>query len=148
MTLQFTSTLYLSGKTATGVQVPEELVDALGKGKRPPVLVTINGYTYRSTIAPMGGVFWIPVSAEVRANAGVVAWEEIAVEIELDDAPRSVDVPADLAAALDADDAAKTRFEALSFSNQRRHVLLVEGAKTDETRARRIQKVIADLQPA
>lgn len=143
--MQFRATLELGGKTATGIRVPEEIVTSLGAGKRPAVAVTLNGYTYRSTVAPLGGVFMLPVSAEVRERAGVVAGDEIEVAIVLDTAPREVEVPTDLAAALDAEPAVRAKFDALSYSNKRRHVLDVAGAKTAETRQRRIDKAIATL---
>lgn len=143
--MKFRAVLELAGKTATGIQVPEEVVTALGAGKRPAVSVTINGFTYRSTVAPMGGVYMLPVSAEIRANAGVAAGDEIEVEVALDTAPREVVVPPDLADALAGDDEAKQRFEALSYSNKRRHVLSVEGTKNEETRKRRVVKAIEDL---
>jgi hypothetical protein len=144
----FTSTLFQEGKTATGIQVPAEIVEALGKGKRPPVTVTINSYSYRSTVAPMDGVYWIPVSAAVRERAGVAAGDELSVEITLDDEPRRVEVPDDLAAALATNEVVSAHFEALSYSNQRRIVLQVEGAKTEETRQRRIAKALEDLRSA
>ena len=146
--LEFESILYQEGKTATGIQVPPEIVEALGKGKRPPVTVTFNDFTYRSTVAPMGGAFWIPVSAEIRAGSGATAGDTLKVTVELDEEPRTVEVPDDLTAALDADAAAKDRFAALSYSNQRRIVLSVTGAKTEETRQRRIAKAIEELQGA
>ena len=118
---------------------------ALGSGNRPAVSVTINGYTYRSTVAPMGGVFMLPVSAEVREHAHVAAGDELEVTVELDAAPREVSVPDDLAAALAQDSAAKAAFEKLSYSNKRRHVLSVEDAKTPETRARRVEKAVEAL---
>ena len=141
----FHATLILSGKTATGIQVPDAIVEQLGAGKRPPVRVTIGSYTYRTTVAPMGGQFWIPVSAENRAGAGINAGDELDVEIEIDTEPREVAVPEDLMAALDADPAAKQAFEKLSYSNKRLHVLSVEDAKTPETRQRRVEKVITTL---
>ena len=141
----FHATLILSGKTATGIQVPDAIVEQLGAGKRPPVRVTIGSYTYRTTVAPMGGQFWIPVSAEIRAGAGINAGDELDVEIEVDTEQREVVVPADLLAALDADPAAKQAFEKLSYSNKRLHVLSVEDAKTPETRQRRVDKVITTL---
>lgn len=144
--MRFRATIELGGKTATGFQVPTEVVERLGAGKRPAVSVTINGYTYRSTVAPMGGLYMLPVSAEARAGAGVAAGDEVDVDIELDTAPREVDVPADLTAALDGNLDAKRFFAGLSYSNKRRIVLAVEGAKTAETRARRIAKAIGDLQ--
>jgi hypothetical protein len=143
--MKFTSELVLAGKTATGVVVPVEVVDKLGSGKRPAVSVTINGYTYRSTVAMMGGQFMLPVSAEVRGHAKVKAGEIVEVTLALDTAPREVEVPEDLAAALSADPAAKASFEALSYSNKRRHVLSVEGAKTAETRQRRVEKALREL---
>lgn len=143
--MKFRAVLELGGKTATGIQVPEEVVTALGAGKRPAVSVTINGYTYRSTVAPMGGVYMLPVSAEIRANAGVAAGDEVEVEVALDTAPREVVIPPDLAEALAGDAEAKQRFEALSYSNKRRHVLSVEGTKNEETRKRRVARAIEDL---
>jgi hypothetical protein len=143
--MKIRTTLELHGKTATGFQVPDEVVTALGSGKRPAVRVTIGTHTYRSTVAPMGGVFLIGVSAENRQAAGVSAGDEIDVDIALDTEPREVTVPADFAKALDADAAAKQRFEALSYTHRREHVRAIEDAKTDETRQRRIAKAIAML---
>jgi hypothetical protein len=143
--MRFRTLIELGGKTATGMQVPPEIVAALGGGKRPAVRVTLNGYTYRSTVAPMGGVFYLPVAAEVRAGSGVAAGDDVEVDVELDTDPRTVEVPGDLAAALDAAPAARTAFGALSYSNQRRHVLAVVGAKAAETRTRRIAKIVDEL---
>jgi hypothetical protein len=141
----FRTTILQTGKTAAGIEVPEAVVTALGSGKRPKVNVTINGYTYRSTVAPMGGVFMIGVSNEVRRNAGVAGGDEVDVDLELDTAPREVTVPTDLAAALDAEPDARRTFDGLSYSNKSWHVLSVEGAKTDETRQRRIAKSVEAL---
>jgi Bacteriocin-protection, YdeI or OmpD-Associated/Domain of unknown function (DUF1905) len=143
--VRFRTTILRAGKTATGIEVPAELVATLGTTKRPPVRVTINGYTYRSTVAMMGGVFMVSVSAEHREGAGVAGGDEVDVELELDTAPRDVAVPADLAEALEADPDAKSGFGSLSYSHKRAHVLAVEGAKTAETRQRRIAKVISML---
>ena len=134
-----------NGKTAVGFAVPEDAVLALGKGKRPPVNVTINGYTYRSTVAPMGGRYLIGVSAENRAAAGVSGGETHDIELTLDSAPREVQLPADFEAALAADPAARRTFDALSPSNKGFHVSSIEGAKSDETRQRRLEKSIAAL---
>ena len=136
--MRFRTTIQQSGRTATGIQVPAEVVEALGSGKRPAVKVTINGYTYRSSVAVLGGRYMVGVSAEHRAGAGVAGGDEVDVDIELDTAPREVSVPADLAAALDAEPVARRTFDGLSYSNKSWHVLQVEGAKTDETRQRRI----------
>ena len=144
--MRFRPTIQLVGKTATGFRVPPDVVDALGQGrKRPPVTVTINGYTYRSTVAAYGDVFMLPLAAEHRTSAGVAAGDEIDVDLELDTAPRDVEVPADFAAALDADPAARATFDALSNSNRKWHVLNVEGTKNPDTRQRRIEKSVATL---
>src|SRR4051794_41184249 len=99
----FKSTVVLGGKTATGIRVPDEIVAELGSSKRPAVKVTVGGHTYRTTVARMGGEFWVPLSAENRTAAGVEAGQDIHVSIEVDTEPREVTVPDDLAAALDAD---------------------------------------------
>lgn len=143
--MRFHATIDLNGKTATGIRVPPEIVEQLGSGKRPAVRVTINGYTYRSTIAVMGGAFLLPVSAEVRAGAGVVAGDAVEVELALDEEPREVAVPPDFAEALTSDTAAQRFFEGLSYSNKRRLTLAIEDAKTAETRQRRIAKTIEML---
>ncbi len=144
--MRFQSIIQLGGKTATGIPVPEEVVSDLGPSKRPPVRVTINGHTYRSTVASRGGEFVLPISAENREGAGVVAGEEVDVDIELDTEPREVAVPPDFAEALDRDEDAKRSFDGLSYSQKRRHVLSIEGAKTSETRQRRIAKAVGELQ--
>ena len=141
--MRFRGTLLLSGKTATGFEVPADVVAGLGPGKKPAVTVTINGgYVYRSSVASMGGKFMLPVSGEHRAGAGITAGDEVDVDLELDDQPREVSVPNDLAAALDADPAARAFFDGLSYSNKLRHVLAIDGAKTAETRERRIVKAV------
>jgi hypothetical protein len=146
--MEFRTTIQLEGKTATGIPVPADVVERLGKGKRPPVRVTIGGHTYRSTVAAYGDVFMLPLSAENRVAAGVAAGDEVDVGIELDTEPREVSVPSDFAAALKRSPNAKKTFDALSYSRKRAHVLSIEGAKTPETRKRRIDKSIAELQGA
>ena len=143
--VRFRATIELRGKTACGISVPPEVVEALGHGKRPPVRVTIGEYTYRSTVAAYTGEFLIGVSAENRAAAGVVAWQVVDVDLELDLEPRIIDVPPDFAGALDGAPAARTAFEALSYSNKSAYVISINGAKTPETRQRRIDKAIAAL---
>jgi bacteriocin resistance YdeI/OmpD-like protein/uncharacterized protein DUF1905 len=145
MSVRFRTTILTTGKTTMGLEVPPSAVEALGAGKRPPVRVTINGYTYRNSIAVMGGTYMIGVSAENRGPAGVTGGEEVDVELELDTAPREVTVPAELAAALDADPAAKATFDKLSYSNKSWHALQVTGTNNPETRARRVEKSIAAL---
>ncbi len=143
--MKFHAIIELNGKTATGIQVPDEAVAHLGSSKRTPVQVTINGHTYRSTVAPMGGVYMLPISAENRALAHVSAGEEVEVEVEPDTQPREVKVPHDFLQALDHDTDARSFFEGLSYSNKQRVVLPIEGAKTAETRQRRIAKAIETL---
>lgn len=143
--MRFRASIEQSGKTATGIRVPDEVVEGLGAGRRPAVKVTIKGYTYRSTVATMGGVFMVGVSAENRAGAGVAGGDVVDVDIELDIAPREVTVPPDFAKALKKDAKAREAFEGLSYSNKRWHVQSIEGAKTDETRQRRIAKSIGVL---
>ena len=143
--MKFRTMIELGGKTATGFRVPDDVVESMGAGKRPAVTVAIGDHTYRSTVAVMDGVFMLPLSAENREAAGVAAGDEVEVEVALDTAPRVMEVPADFAAALDAEPAARRMFDGLSYSLQRFHVESVTGAKTDETRQRRIAKSVATL---
>ena len=140
--MKFRTTIVQDGNN-TGIRVPDEVIAQLGAGKRPPVRVTLNGYTYRNTVAVMGGAFMISVSKDVREKAKVKGGDELEVELELDTAPREVSVPADLAAALEADPAAKGFFDGLSYSRKSWHVLQVEGTKNPETRQRRMEKSVA-----
>jgi hypothetical protein len=142
--MRFKTELELGGKTATGFQVPADAVEGLGRGKRVPVVVTINGHSYRSTIAPYSGAYYLPLSAENRSAAGVAAGDEIEVEIEVDDQPREIAVPEDLAAALEAG-GVRAAFDALSYSNKRRLVEPIEAAKAPETRERRVAKAVGEL---
>ncbi|MFT2719605.1 YdeI/OmpD-associated family protein [Deinococcus sp. A31D244] len=141
----FTATLKQEGKTATGIEVPPEIMEALGGGKKPAVIVTLNGYAYRSTVGVMGGRSMIPVSAGHRGNAGLSAGDSVQVTLELDTAPREVDVPEDLQSALDANPTALAAFARLSYSGKRQHTLSVEGTKNPETRARRVAKAVGTL---
>ncbi|MER6282536.1 YdeI/OmpD-associated family protein [Streptomyces sviceus] len=131
----------------TGVPVPAEVVEALGGGRRPAVTVTVNGYAYRSTIASMGGQFLIPFSAEKRRESGISGGDDIDVELTLDTAPRTVEPPADLAAALAQVPGAQEAFRALAPSRQKAHVTSIGEAKTEATRRRRITKVVEELTP-
>ena len=141
--MDFRTTVVLGGKTATGLQVPDDVVEALGAGKRPPVIVTVGGYTYRTTVAPMGGSFWVPLAAEHRDAAGVQADEEVDVSVVLDTAPREVAVPEDLAASFG--DAVRAQFDALAYSHRKEWVRWVEEARKPETRAARIEKTVESL---
>ncbi len=144
MSQTFRTTILQSGKTACGIRVPPEVVEALGSGKRPKVVVTLNGYTYRYTIAPFAdNVFMIGVSAEHRAASGLRAGDEVQVTLDLDAAPREVVVPPELAVALETDPTAQAFFGGLSYSNKRVFTLSVEGTTNPETKARRVAKAIA-----
>lgn len=137
-----TSILQAEGMNATGIVVPDEIVAKLGAGKKPKVAVTLRGYTYRSTVAVMGGKFMLPLAKEHRDAAGVKANDKVEVTLELDTAPREVDVPKDLAAALKKAGLTKD-FAALAFTHRKEHVRAIEEAKAPETRARRIEKAVA-----
>ena len=143
--MRFRTRVLRAGKTATGVEVPAKVVDALGSTKRPLVNVTINGYTYRGAIAPMGGVFMLGISEEVRSKAGVAGGDTVDVEVELDTQPREVDVPQDLAKALAKDAKAKKYFESLSYSGKIRLVAPIANGKTTETRERNVAKAMKEL---
>jgi hypothetical protein len=143
--MRFRATIRLDGITATGIEVPADIVAALGPGKRPKVQVTLNGYTYSSTVGSVGGRSLIPVSAAVRAAAGVAAGDEVDVDVVADNQPRTVEVPEDFLAALAGRPAVCRAFEQLSYSGQRRYVLAIEQAKTPETRQRRIDKALTEL---
>ena len=141
--MEFRTTVTLGGKTATGLQVPDEVVTALGAGKRPPVVVTVGGHTYRSTVASMGGAFWIPLAAEHREATGLSAGDEVDVVVEHDPSPREVALPDDLAAAFDDD--VRAFFDGLAPSHKKEWVRWVEEAKKPETRAARIEKTVESL---
>ncbi|HVF75272.1 MAG TPA: YdeI/OmpD-associated family protein [Acidimicrobiales bacterium] len=141
----FRAVIESHGKSATGIEVPAAVVEALGQSKRPKVQATVNGYTYRSSVGSMGGRFLLGVSAEVRAKAGVAAGHEVDVSLELDTDVREVAVPDDFAAALAAEPTAQAFFAGLSYSQQRWFVEGIESAKKPETRQRRIEQAVARL---
>lgn len=142
---RFRTTILQTGKTTLGFRIPAEVVEALGAGRRPPVTVTINGYSYRNTVAVMDGGYMIGISSEHRGPAGVSGGEDVEIELQLDTAPREVSVPPDFAAALAAAPDAQATFEKLSYSNKSWHVLQITGTKVEETRQRRIAKSIDAL---
>jgi antitoxin component of MazEF toxin-antitoxin module len=143
--MRFRTTVLLGGKTATGLQIPDDVVTALGSGQRPKVHVTVGGHTYRTTVARMGGMYLVPLNAENRQAAGVAAGDEVDVDVDIDAAPRVVEVPADLAAAVAGDAAAQRQFDTLSFTHRKEWVRWVEEAKRAETRRSRIEKAVAAL---
>ena len=143
--MAFKTTILLARKTATGIEVPPEVVEALNGGKKPAVVARVNDYEYRTTVASMGGRFLIPFSSEHRAASGLEAGDAVTVDLRLDTEVREVAVPQDLVEALSAAPAAQAAFEALSYSRKRWFVLGVEGAKTAETREKRIRSAVAEL---
>lgn len=143
--MRFRTTVLLGGKTATGLLVPAEVVEALDAGRQPKVHVTIGGHTYRSSVAVRGGQFLIPLSAENRTAAGVAAGDEVEVELTLDTAPREVEVPADLAEALATDPVARQLFDGLPFTHRKEYVRWIEEAKKPETRQNRVAKTLTKL---
>jgi hypothetical protein len=143
--MKFRATVELGGKTATGIEVPDGVVAALGSGSRPAVTVTVGGHRYRTTVARMGGRFLVPLSAENRTAAGVAAGDQVDVDIEPDTAPREVEVPPDLTDALAGDDAARAAFEGLSYTHRKEWVRWVEEAKKADTRATRLAKTVEAL---
>ncbi len=143
--MRFTAELESTGGTTAGFRVPDEVVEALGAGCRPKVVVTLGDYTYRSSIASMGDQFWLGVASAHREPAGVTPGGTYEVGVEVDTAPREVEVPEGLAAELSADPALAAAWAALSYSNQRRIAEPIAAAKGDDTRARRIAKAVADL---
>lgn len=141
--MRFETTLSQAGNN-TGVEVPPDVIEALGAGKKPPVVITVNGFEYRSTVAVMGGRFMVAFSSDKRAATGLKGGDPIAVEITVDTAPRTVELPSDLLEALDAA-GIRSAFDALAPSARKAHVVNVEGAKTAETRDRRIAAIVAKL---
>lgn len=141
--MTFTAPLLLQGKTATGLEVPASYVKSLGGGKRPAVVVSLNGvYSYRSTVMPYEGQAMIPVAGEHREAASLKAGELVVVTLTLDTLPRTVEVPDDLATALAVPPGARAAFDRLAPSHQKAHVESVLSAKAPETRARRVAKVV------
>lgn len=146
MKTTFTTTiLQEEGMNATGIRVPDEAIAVLNSGKRPKVVITLKGYSYRSTVAAYKDAYMLPLAQEHRTAAGVKAGDEVEVTLELDTEPRTVDVPDDLAAALAAKTGAREAFDGLAYSIRKEHVRQVESAKAAETRTRRIVKIVDSL---
>lgn len=141
----FTWTLESQGGNNTGFVVPEDVVLAFDRGRRVPIRVTIGDYGYRTTIVSMGGRFLFGVTSAQRTATGLKAGDVVEVTIEVDDAPREVDVPPELQAALDADPAARTAWDALSFTHRKEHARAVAEAKAATTKARRVEKALEML---
>ncbi|MWC00119.1 YdeI/OmpD-associated family protein [Agromyces seonyuensis] len=141
--MRFESTMFQMGNN-TGIEVPTEVIEALGGGKRPAVAVVVNGYEYRSTVGVMGGKALIPFSSDKRAATGIHGGDAITVDLELDTAPREITVPDDLAAALE-EAGVRAAFDAQAPSKRKADAANVEGAKAAETRARRIDAIVTKL---
>lgn len=144
MKATYTTIVWAEGNN-TGLEVPADVIAALGSSKRPPVVVSLAGYSYRSTVAVMGGMFMIPLSKANREAAGVNGGDQVEVTLELDQAPRTVDVPDDLAVALEAKPGARAAFDTTAPSMRKEYVRQVESAKAAETRARRIAAIVEKL---
>jgi len=142
--MRFETTMSQFGNN-TGIEVPAELLERLGGGKRPPVNVTVNGFSYPSTVGTMGGRHLIPFSSDKRAATGIAGGDAITVDLELDAAPRIVEPTPDLAEALAANPAAAAAWERLAPSHRKAHVTAIEGAKAAETRARRVAAAVEKL---
>ena len=140
--MRLTAELEATGGNTTGFRVPDGFVAELGGGGRPKIVATVNGYQWRSSIARMGGEYWLGVSAANRSGAGVKAGDVLDVDVVLDTGVREVEMPEDLARALAADPEAQAFWDKLSFSNKRYHVEQITGARTEQTRARRIVKSV------
>ncbi len=145
MAITYTTIVQRGGKNATGLQVPDEVVAALGTSRSPKVKATLNGYTWRGTVQVMDGVFMLSLSAIHREAAGVHADEQVEVTIELDEEPRTVEVPEDLRVALGDKAGASAAFDALAYSRRKEFVRQVNDAKAQETRTRRIAAIVAQL---
>ena len=143
--MDFTTELLATGGNTAGFVVPATVVEGLGAGRRPKVVVTVEGHTWRTSIASMDGRFLLGASAAVRASSGIAAGNTYLVELEVDTAPRTVEVPDDLAAALAASPTAAAAWAGLSYSQQRQHAEAVLAAKRVETRERRVAGIVEKL---
>jgi hypothetical protein len=130
---------------ATAVEVPDAVMRALGPQGRPPVAITINGHGWRSRVAAMRGLRLIGISAAHRAAAGIAEGDVVEIEVVLDDQPREVELPDDLAGALGASAGARDAFDRLPFGLRQKHVRAIEEARSAAVRARRIEKLAESL---
>ncbi|HLO97499.1 MAG TPA: YdeI/OmpD-associated family protein [Fimbriimonas sp.] len=142
---KFETTLLNTGGTTTGIVVPPSVIDELGAGKKPRVVVVLNGYQYRSSVAVMGGEYMIGVSSDIRSKTNLKGGDAITVELSVDTEERTVDVPAELQAILDSNPSALEKFSKISYSNKLRISLAISTAKTPDTMAKRIAKVTEEL---
>jgi len=142
--ITFHTTVLRTGKNTAGIQVPKEVLEKLGSGKRPLVRVTVNNYTYRSAVAVMADKYMISFSSTHRKAAGVEGGDETDITLELDLEPRTVEIPEDLKTALVNASVLKA-FEKSAPSMQKEYVRQVVEAKAQETRTRRIAKIVEKL---
>lgn len=141
----FQATMQTDDESAFFLEVPAEVMAALGKRKRPPVAVTLNGYLHRTTVAVYGGKYYLPVRKEIRQAAGLAPGDAVAVTIALDAEPRAVDLPEDFARDLAANTEAQSAFDRLSYSHRKEYVDWIAAAKRDDTRRRRVEKALTML---
>ena len=145
MEYKFNTVVKSEGKTAAGIAVPPEIVEALGSGRNPKVKVSVNGYAFRGTVQVSNGRFMLSFSSDKREASGVKGGDPVEVTLELDTEPRTVEVPEDLSAALSAKAGAMEAFEALAYSRRKEFVRQVNEAKAQETRARRIAGIVSQV---
>ncbi len=143
--MKFISTIFQSGNNL-GIEIPEKIIYELGAGKKPPVVITIQSYTYRSTVAVMSGKFLVPLSSAHRKFTSAEGGDQIEIEIKLDDQPRNVEIPEDLSLRFEANQNAKKFFETLPPSSKKKVVTLLDAAKTTDTRIKRLDKFVSDLE--
>jgi hypothetical protein len=143
--IRLTTTLVSRGPAAV-VVLDDDQVAVVGEGaRRFPVVATVNGYTWRTSVARMGGEFLVGLNRAVREGAGVQAGDQVEVELELDAAPREVEVPRALADALAADGEAREAFDRLAYTHRKEYARWIEEAKRDETRPRRVAQALEML---
>jgi len=145
--MKFKAKVIPSGN-ATAVEVPGDVIEKLDAGARPLVVIVINGHSWRSRVAAMRGMQLIGISAANRQASGIAEGDVVEVRLELDVEPRTVEEPADVAAALDQREAVRAAFERLPFGLRRKHIADIEEAKSPETRARRVAKLVSELERA
>ena len=140
------STTLVPRGAAAAIVLDDEQVTAVGEGaRRFPVVATVNGYSWRTSVVRMGGEFLVGLNRDVRRQAGVEAGDAVEVGLELDTAPRVVDVPEALAEALAADAQARAFFDGLAYTHRKEYAQWIAEAKRENTRERRVARAIEML---
>lgn len=143
---EFDTVLEAVGGNNVAIVVPDEVVAAFDRGKRPPVIVTVDGgYTFATTVGSMGGRSLVSFNRETREQTGRGAGDTVSVRLELELGERVVEVPDDLASAVAGAPGAQAAWDALAPSKRKAHATSVADAKTPETRERRIAKIVDGL---